>query len=51
MGAHCNPLSHLSQVDTLKKIGRSELVGRVDAATMRMVEEGIALVSDLPTAH
>jgi len=42
---------NVSQVVTLKKTELSESVGRLDEAAMRMVEEGIALVLDLPTAR
>jgi len=42
---------NVSQVATLNKADLSESAGRLDAAAMRMVEEGIALVLDLPTAR
>ena len=42
---------NVSQVVTLNKTELSESVGRLDGAAMRMVEEGIALVLDLPTAR
>jgi len=42
---------NVSQVVTLNKADLSESAGRLDEAAMRMVEEGIALVLDLPTAR
>ena len=42
---------NVSQVATLNKTALSESVGKLDAETMRMVEEGIALVLDLPTSR
>lgn len=42
---------NVSQLVTLNKTDLAESVERLDTATMRMVEEGIALVMDLPTAR
>lgn len=42
---------NVSQLVTLNKADLSGSVKRLDAATMRMVEEGITLVLDLPTAR
>ena len=42
---------NVSQVVPLNKADLSESAGRLDKAAMRMVEEGIALVLDLPTAR
>ena len=42
---------NVSQLVTLNKADLSESVERLDTATMRMVEEGIALVLDLPAAR
>ena len=42
---------NVSQLVTLNKADLSESVERLDTATMRMVEEGLALVLDLPSAR
>lgn len=42
---------NVSQLVTLNKIELSQSVGRLDAATMHMVEQGIALVLDLSAMH
>ena len=50
-GLGMDSVANVSQVVTLNKTELSESVGRLDEAAMRMVEEGIALVLDLPTAR
>lgn len=42
---------NVSQLVTLNKADLSESVERLDAATMRMVEEGLALVLELSVPH
>ena len=42
---------NLSQIVTLNRTELSDLAGRVDTATMRLVEEGMALVLDLQLAR
>lgn len=42
-------VANVSQLVTLNKSDLSESAGKLDAATMRMVEQGIALVLDLAT--
>lgn len=40
---------NVSQFATVDKADLSDAIGRVDAATMRMVDDGMALILDLST--
>lgn len=42
---------NVSQFATVNKSDLSDAVGTVDAVTMRMVDEGLALILDLSTGH
>ena len=42
---------NVSQFATVNKADLSEAVGRVDVATMRMVDDGMALILDLSTGN
>ena len=42
---------NVSQFATINKTDLSDAIGRVDTATMRMVEEGMALILNLSSWH
>ena len=44
-------VANVSQIVTLDKADVSERIGRVDPATLRLIEAGIALALDLPATR
>lgn len=42
---------NVSRFATVNKADLSDAIGRVDASTMRMVDDGMALILDLSTGH